>query len=90
MSAILAYVNINIATNVAVFVATLLFSQKIKDFFTGVPSSIRAGLNQAEANLRADVETYTNELVAKVAPKKVTALPGSAAPPGLQSAPPAA
>lgn len=82
MSAILAYVDLTIAGYVAVFVATLVFSQKIKDFFTGVPSDMRAGLKSVEAGLLADVKNYQASLIHKLAP-----MPPPAAPPAAPATP---
>jgi len=88
MSTLLAYVDLTLAGYVAVFVVTLVFSQKIKDFFAGVPADMRAGLKNVEAGLLADVKQYQASLIAKIAPvKPVVAAPALAAP---VAAPPAA
>ena len=68
MPSILAYVDLTLAGYVAVFVATLVFSQKIKDFFTGVPADMRTGLKSVETSLLADVKTYQASLIQKLAP----------------------
>jgi len=72
MSTLLAYVDLTLAGYVAVFVVTLVFSQKIKDFFAGVPADMRAGLKNVEAGLLADVKQYQASLIAKIAPAKPT------------------
>lgn len=64
----LAYLNVGIVINVAIFVSTLVFSQKIKDFFNRVPSHIRAGLQTVEANLVSQVRDYESDLIAKLSP----------------------
>jgi hypothetical protein len=68
MPSILAYVDLTLAGYVAVFVATLVFSQKIKDFFAGVPADMRTGLKSVETSLLADVKTYQASLIQKLAP----------------------
>lgn len=68
MSSMLAYVDFGIVINVAIFVATLVFSTKIKDFFAGVPSDLRTSLSSIETSVKADVKNYTSSLVAKIAP----------------------
>lgn len=57
-----------IVTHFAVFVATLVFAQKIKDWFTGVPHDLRSGLKNVEASILADVKSYQAGLVAKITP----------------------
>lgn len=73
MSHVLAYVDLTLVGYVAVFVATLVFSQKIKDFFNGVPSELRTGLKAVEAKVLTDVKSYQSDLIQKLAPKPVTA-----------------
>lgn len=68
MSTILAYVDLTLLGYAAVFVATLVFSQKIKDFFAGVPTELRASLSTLEASVKADVKNYQASLIAKIAP----------------------
>lgn len=45
-----------IASAVA-FVCGVLFSQKIKDWFKGIPSDVRAGLTSVEVAVRAKLAT---------------------------------
>ena len=68
MSAILAYVDLTIVGYVAVFVATLVFSQKIKDFLSGVPADMRSGFSSLEASVKADVKSYQAAVIAKLTP----------------------
>jgi hypothetical protein len=68
MDRILAYVDFTVAGYAAVFVLTLVFSTKIKDFFSGVPSDLRASLSSIETSVKADVKSYQADLVAKIAP----------------------
>jgi hypothetical protein len=72
MSSLLAYVDLTLAGYVAVFVATLVFSQKIKDFFAGVPAHTRANLKAVEAGVLAKVKAYEAELIGKIVPAPVT------------------
>lgn len=90
MSTILAYVDLTLAGYVATFAATLVFSQKIKDFFAGVPAELRTGLSALEASVKADVKSYQSSLIAKIAPAaaKPVAPVAPAAP--IAPAPPAA
>ena len=55
----------------ATFVATMVFSQKIKDWVNGVPADLRAGLTSVETKLKADVKAYQAQLIAKVNPPAV-------------------
>jgi hypothetical protein len=68
MSSLLSYVDLTLAGYVAVSVATLVFSQKIKDWFSGVPSDLRTGLKSVESGILADVKNYQASLVHKLAP----------------------
>lgn len=70
MSTFLAYFDVGIALNVAIFVATLIFSDKIKDFFKGVPAHTRATLKQVEAGLVAKVTEYEQGVVSALLPAK--------------------
>ena len=76
MSTFLAYFDIGIAVNVFIFTATLLFSQKIKDFFTGVPSEVRAAIKGVEASALGNVKLAQGAVLAQLA----TALPPVAKP----------
>lgn len=76
---IFAYVNVGIVINAAVFIFTLIFSQKIKDFFNGVPSHLRTGLKTVEGNLLTQVKDYEADLIAKINPS--TAKKADAGPP---------
>lgn len=84
MSSIIAYVDLTLVGYVAVFVATLVFSQKIKDFLAGVPADMRANLQALETSVKADVQSYQASLIAKIAPAKppmVTPVPVAPAAP---------
>lgn len=59
---------LGIIVNSLVFVFTLLFSQKIKDFLAGVPADLRRGLKGVEAKVIADVKDYQTTVIAKIAP----------------------
>lgn len=81
MSTVLTYIDLTLVGYIAVFVATLVFSQKIKDFFAGVPSDMRTGLKSVEAGLLADVKQYQASLIHKLAPMPPPATPAPAAAP---------
>lgn len=68
MSTFLAYFDVGICVNVAIFIATLVFSQKIKDWFNGVPSHLRAGLSSIEAGVLTKVKSYEQDLVNTIVP----------------------
>ncbi len=46
----------NVLVNVAIFISTLLFSQKIKDWFSGVPSEVRSTVKAVEAAVLDNVK----------------------------------
>ena len=87
MSSILAYVDLTLAGYVAVFVATLVFSQKIKDYFTGVPSELRTGISSLETKAKADLKAAAASVIAKYTPAPA---PAPAAPAPVAPVPPAA
>lgn len=70
METFLSYVSVGAIVDVAIFVATLVFSDKIKDFFKGVPAHTRATLKQVEAGLVAKVTTYEQTVVSDLMPVK--------------------
>lgn len=78
MSTILAYVDLTVAGYVAVFVATLVFSQKIKDFFAGIPAHSRANFNAVEAKVLAQVKAYEADLIGKIVPVPAAPVPPAA------------
>jgi hypothetical protein len=90
MSTILAYVDLTLAGYVAVFVATLVFSQKIKDFLAGVPADMRTGLQALETSVKTDVKTYQASLIAKINPVKTPVAPAAATPADRTALPAAA
>lgn len=71
---------LGLVINFAVFVATLVFAQKIKDWFNGVPADLRSGLKSVEASIQADVKNYQASLVAKVSPAPAPVLKPAVAP----------
>jgi len=81
MSSIFAYVDLTLFGYLAIFIATLVFSQKIKDFFAGIPADMRTGMKAAEAKLLADVATYRGSLIAKLAPPATPVAPAAPEPP---------
>lgn len=64
----------------ATFFTTLAFSTKIKDWFTGVPADLRAGLVNVETKLKADVKAYQVAAIAKITPVVVPVAPAAPAP----------
>src|ERR1700693_922407 len=61
--------------SVVSLVVGVVFSQRIKDFFTGVPSDVRTALNQVEANVLAHISTIQSTVVANVKGALVTPPP---------------
>lgn len=82
MPTLLTYIDLTLVGYIAVFVTTLVFSQKIKDFFAGVPSHTRANLYAIEAGVLAKVKSYEAELIGTIipTPATVTPTPAPAAP----------
>lgn len=68
MDTFLSYLNTTLVSCAATFVATMIFRQKIIDWFTGVPSHLRAGLKQIEAGVLDQVKGFEADLVAKIIP----------------------
>lgn len=81
MAQFLAYFDIGLVVNVAIFVGTLLFSQKIKDFFNGVPSHLRSGLASVESGILQQVKTYEQDLVSKIVPTPAPVVKAPVLPP---------
>lgn len=61
------------------FVLGVVFSQKLKDWARGIPSEVRAGLNNLEAIVRQKVRDETASAVAKA---QAAVVPTPAKPPG--------
>lgn len=68
METFLSYLNTTLVSCAATFVATMIFRQKIVDWFTGVPSHLRTGLKQIEAGLLDKVKAYEASLVNQIVP----------------------
>lgn len=69
---------------------TLVFSTKIKDWFSGVPADLRAGLTAVETKVKADVKAYQADLIAKVTPASKVVAPVAPPAPAAPVAPVAA
>jgi len=52
----------------ATFVVTLVFSTKIKDFFSGIPADLRKDLNSIESATLSKVAAAQKAVVASVVP----------------------
>lgn len=68
MATFFAYFDVGIVINVAIFVATLVFSQKIKDFFAGVPNGFRSAMTGVEAKAKADIQAAIADVFSKITP----------------------
>lgn len=74
METFFSYVSVGAIVNVGIFATTLIFSDKIKDFFKGVPAHTRATLKQVEAGLTAKVTAYEQTIVGDLIPAAKTPL----------------
>lgn len=63
---VFAYINTTLIACAACFVVGVVFSQKIKDWFHGVPSDVRAGLNQIEATVLGHLTSTAQNAVKQV------------------------
>lgn len=52
----LAYLNGYVVCVIVTFVTTLVFSQKIKDWIKGIPSSVRAELQKVESGAMTNLQ----------------------------------
>jgi len=59
---------INIIVGAVALIAGVLFSTKIKDWFKGIPSQLRAALNNVEADALAKVRGAQADVLAQIAP----------------------
>lgn len=60
----------------AAFLAGVLFSQKIKDWFKGIPSEVRATLNGVETSAVGTIKRAQSDVLSKI----ITALPAPTKP----------
>lgn len=58
-------------TAFATFIAGVVFSQKVKDWFSGVPSDVRSALKTVEASALGNLKDARNTVLSQI----VTALP---------------
>ena len=88
--------NLVLAGVAVAFVLGVLFSTKIKDWFKGIPSDVRAGLNQVETAVRAKLTVahaaaVTPAIAAVAAPPAAPVITGiaitEAAPVAVQAKP---
>lgn len=87
MKEFLAYLDMGIMSNVATFVATMIFRQKILDWFNGIPSHLRTGLKTIEAGVLDQVKAYEADLVAKIIPSVPQPAQPPSAPASLAAGP---
>lgn len=87
METVLSYVSAPVLSSAVTFVATMVFRQKILDWFTGVPSHLRTGLKQIEAGLLDKVKAYEADLVAQIVPPVKAPTPVSQDKPVLPEVP---
>ncbi len=83
MLAFLTQVEIDIIISAVSLLVGVIFSTKIKDWFKGVPSSLRAALNNVEKDTVAKVQAAQAQIVAQLPgtpPAPKVALPPAAEP----------
>lgn len=68
METFVSYLNTTLVSCAATFVATMIFRQKILDWFNGVPSHLRVGLKQIEIGVLDKVKAFETSLVAQIVP----------------------
>lgn len=85
MSQFLAYFNTTLVACGVCFAVGVVFSQKIKDWFHGVPSDVRTGLNQIEAAVLGHI-TSTAQNAVKTVQQALPALPPTSPPPDTPKA----
>lgn len=73
--------------DVAIFVATLVFGTKIKDFFTGVPAEARTAANTLLTDTKAKLSAAKADVLADVKAKFTTAPTVIPVQPVVQAAP---
>jgi hypothetical protein len=64
----LAYFDMGLVVNVAVFLFTMIFRQKILDWFNGVPAHMRSALNTVETGVMSQVTAFEIDLMARIVP----------------------
>jgi hypothetical protein len=75
MESVMQSVLVFVAAGLAIFVAGVVLSQKIKDWTNGVPSALRAELNTLEASVKAQVSSAQKAVVADLKSKVVVPTP---------------
>lgn len=76
----LAYATNTVVLCAACSVATLVFSQKIKDYIAGVPSGFRAAMTSVEDKAKADARAAVADVFSKLTPAAAKAPPVPQAP----------
>ena len=66
LTTVLAYASNTVVVAAIALVVGVVFSQKIKDFFTGVPSELRAAMAAVEAKTKADLQAATGDVLSKL------------------------
>lgn len=66
MSAILVYLNAYVITAFAALIVGVVFSQKIKDWFKGVPAGMRSELGVIEKNAVVELQNLQRQAVRNV------------------------
>jgi hypothetical protein len=82
-STALGYLDNSLICGAIGLVVGIIFSQKIKDFVTGVPSGFRTAMANVETQAKADISAAIADVFSKITP--VTAKPP--APPAVPVAP---
>lgn len=83
---LLGYLDSAMISGAICLVAGVIFSQKIKDFITGVPAGFRSAMTSVEAKAKADVQSAIADVFSKLTPV-ATKAPAPPPAPVVQAAP---
>lgn len=82
MFGFLTNLEITLAVGAAAFIAGVVFSQKVKDWFKGIPSELRSALKNVETDTLSKIKAAQATVLAELPkpPAAKTAAPATAAP----------
>lgn len=90
LSTALSYLNTAAVAGALCLVVGIVFSQKIKDFFSGVPTELRTALSGVETKAKADIKNATSDVLRGLPVPAPAAPAAPVAPPAPVVAAPAA
>lgn len=71
----------------AAFIAGVVFSQKVKDWFKGIPSDLRTTLSGVESNALSAVKAAQNKVLDDISTALSSSKPAAPATPAAPAAP---